>query len=62
MIGDTARIVDVLPGAAGTLAPARRAMIVQLQGYADDLVSRFVQQPCYGTAVHSTGHGDEDTH
>src|SRR3546814_14588976 len=36
--GDVPRVVDVLPGAAGALAAGRRAMVVELQGDADDIV------------------------
>ena len=36
-LGDARRVVDVLAGAARALAPDRRAVVVELQGDADDL-------------------------
>ena len=38
-LGDRARVVDVLAGAAGALAVGRRAVIVKLQRDADDVVA-----------------------
>ena len=43
-LGDVARIMNVLPGAAGALAVSGRAMIVELQGDADDVVALGLQQ------------------
>ena len=43
-LGDIARIMDVLAGAAGALAMGGRAMIVELQGDADDVVAFRLQQ------------------
>ena len=42
-LSDIARVVDVLPGAAGALAMGGRAMIVELQGDADDVVAFRLQ-------------------
>jgi hypothetical protein len=38
-LGDISRIVDVLPGATGSLAMGGRPMIVKLQRDADDVVA-----------------------
>ena len=61
-IGHAARVMDVLPGAAGALAAGRRAMIVELQRDADDLVPGRMQQPGDRAAVHAARHRDEDAH
>ena len=37
--GDVARVVDVLPGAAGALAMRRFAMVVELHRHADDVIA-----------------------
>ena len=42
--GDARGVVDVLPGAARSLAPQRRTMVVKLQGDADDLEAALGQQ------------------
>ena len=42
--GDVARVVDVLPGAAGAFAVGRRAMVVKLHRDADDVVALARQQ------------------
>ena len=42
--GDLAGVVDVLAGAAGALAMRRRAMVVELQGDADDVVALAAEQ------------------
>ena len=36
-VGHAAGVADVVPGAAGALAPGRRAVVIELQGYADHL-------------------------
>ena len=38
-LGDAARIVDVLAGAARALAVRRLAMVVKLQRHADDVIA-----------------------
>mgnify|MGYP003590051297 CR=1 FL=1 len=43
-VGDVARIMDVLAGAAGTLLLDGRAVVVELQGGADDVVALLGQQ------------------
>src|ERR1700748_1981911 len=58
--GDIARVVNVLAGAAGALAMGRRAMIVKLQGDADDVVTLRLQQESRGRGVDTARHGDDD--
>ena len=43
-LGDAARIIDVLPGAAGALAVGGGAVIVELQRDADHVVAFGLQQ------------------
>ena len=59
-LGDIARVMDVLAGAAGALAMARRAMVVKLQRDADDVVTLRLQQRSRGRGVDAAGHGDDD--
>ena len=58
--GDTPGVVDVLAGAAGALAVRRRAVIVKLQGDADDVVALALQQPGHDRGIDAAGHGDDD--
>jgi hypothetical protein len=59
-LGDIARIVDVLPGAAGALAMGSRPMIVKLQRDADDVVPFGLQQRGRHRGIDAAGHGDND--
>ena len=59
-LGDIAGIVDVLPGAAGALAMGGRAMIVELQRDADDVVAFGLQQRSRHRGIDAAGHGDDD--
>ena len=52
-----ARIVNILPRAARALAVHRRAVIVQLQRDADDIVPLFVQQGGRDGRIHPARHG-----
>ena len=61
-VGHVPRVVDVLPGAAGTPAASGGAVVVKLQGDADHLVPGLVQQPGDHAAVHAAGHRGDDTH
>ena len=41
-VGDMARVVDVLTGAAASLPPVAVAVIIELQGHADDVVAALL--------------------
>ena len=56
--GDARRILDVLAGAAGALAAARRALVVELQRDADDLVALFGEDRRRHRAVDAARHAD----
>jgi hypothetical protein len=55
-----ARIMDVLPGAAGTLAMGRLAMIVKLEGNADDVIALAGEQAGNNRGVYAPRHRDDD--
>ena len=57
-LGDAAGVLDVLPGAARTLAMGRLAVIVELQRNADDVVAGPRQQPRDDRRVDAARHGD----
>ena len=59
-LGDAARVVDVLAGAAGALAVRRRAMVVELQRDADDVVALGLEQRRDDRGIDAAGHGDDD--
>ena len=59
-VGDAARVVDVLAGAAGALAMRRRAVIVELQRDADDVVALALQQRGHDGGIDAARHGDDD--
>ena len=59
-LGDAARIVDVLAGAAGALAVGRRAVVVKLQRDADDVVALGLQQRRRDRGIDAARHGDDD--
>ena len=56
--GHLAGILDVLPGAAGALAPERLAMVVELEGDADHLEAGLDQQRRRAGAVDAARHRD----
>ena len=58
--GDVARVVDVLAGAAGALAMGRRAMIVELQRDADDVVAFGLEQRSRRRGIDAARHGNDD--
>ena len=60
-IGNTAGIMNILPGAAGALFLHRDAMIVKLQGNADDIIALIFQQGSRHRTVDTARHGDDDT-
>src|SRR5258708_37573959 len=57
---DHAGIMDVLAGAAGTLAVGRFAMIVELKGDPDDVIALRLEQRRGHRGVDAAGHGDDD--
>src|SRR5438270_10889213 len=59
-LGDRARIVDVLAGAARALAVHGGAMIVELQGDADDVVTLLLEQRGRDGGIDAARHGDHD--
>jgi hypothetical protein len=59
-LSDIAGIVNVLPGAAGTLAMGSRSVIVKLQRDADDIVPLGLQQRSRHRGIDPAGHGDDD--
>jgi hypothetical protein len=56
-LGRQAGVVDVLAGAAGALLLQRRAVVIELQRHADDVVAGLVQQRRDDGGVHAAGHG-----
>src|SRR5215468_9498821 len=58
---DIAGVMDVATGATGALAMGRRAMVVELQRDADDIVALRLQQRSRHRRVDAAGHGDHDT-
>ena len=58
-LGDAARIVDVLAGAAGALPAERRAVVVQLKRDADHLAAGLDQERRRARAVDAARHGDD---
>jgi hypothetical protein len=60
-LGDAARIINVLPGAAGAAAAHRFTMIVKLESDPDDLRSSLGRERGRDRAVDATGHGDDDS-
>ncbi len=57
---DIARVVNILTGAAGTLAMGRGTMIVKLQGDANDVVAFCLQQRSRRRGIDAARHGDDD--
>ena len=53
------RVLDVLAGATGALAPDRLAMIVELKRDADDVVAFGLEQGRNHRGVDAAGHGDD---
>ncbi len=58
--GDVARVVDVLTGAAGAFAMRRRAVVVELQRHADDIVALGGQKRRDDRGIDPARHGDDD--
>ena len=58
-VGDAARVVDILPGTAGSAPANRGAVIVELQGDADDLVPLLLEERSHHRGVDTARHGDD---
>jgi hypothetical protein len=58
--GDPAGIVDIAPGAAGPGLAGRGAVIIELQGDADDVVARMLEQAGDHRRIHAARHGHDD--
>ncbi|GAA0004067.1 hypothetical protein BRDID11002_40680 [Bradyrhizobium diazoefficiens] len=58
--GNVAGVVDVLAGAAGALAMGRRAMVVELERDADDVVALSLEQRSRRRGIDAARHGDDD--
>ena len=58
--GHAPGVVDVLPGAARALPVGRRAMIVELQRDADDVVAGVLQKPGDDRRIDPARHRDDD--
>ena len=59
-VGYLPRIVDVLAGAARSLAAHRHAMVVKLEGDPDHVVTLLPQKGGGDGGVDTAGHGDDD--
>ncbi len=59
-LGDIAGVVDILAGAAGALAMGRRAMVVELQRDADDVIALGLQQRSRRRGIDAARHGDDN--
>src|SRR5262249_17469225 len=57
---NSARIVNILARATGTLTMDRGAVIVELQGDADDIVTLCLEQGGGHRRVDAPRHGDDD--
>ena len=60
LVGDRARIANILPSAAAARPAHGRAMIVELQRHADRLGARARGQCSHHARIDTTGHGDDD--
>ena len=59
-VGDAAGIVDVLSGAAGTAPPDSLAMVIELQGDADDFAPLLLEQRSDDGRIDATRHRHDD--
>ena len=60
-IRDVPGIMDVLAGTAGALAVGGRAMIVELQGDADDIIALGLEQRRGRRRIDAAGHRHHNT-
>src|SRR5690606_40881093 len=54
-------IMNVLAGTAAPRAGRCRAVVIELQSYADDVVAVAFQESCHHRGIHAAGHGNDDT-
>ena len=59
-LGHAARVGDILAGAARAGAMRGRAMVVELQRHADDVVAFLLQEAGDDRGIHAAGHRDDD--
>ena len=59
-LGNVAGVMDVLTGTAGALTMGGRAVIVELQGYSNDIVTLGLQQRGRHRRIDTARHGDHD--
>jgi hypothetical protein len=59
-LGDRARVIDVLAGAAGALAMGGSTVVIELQGNADDVVAFGLDQRGGDRGIDPPGHRDDD--
>ena len=59
LVGHPARVVNVLAGAAGPAPPHGLAVVVELQGDADDVVPLLLEQGSRHRRIDAAGHGDD---
>ena len=59
-VGDAAGVVDVLAGAAGAAPPDGLAVVVELQGDADDVVALLLEQRGDDRGVDAARHRHDD--
>ncbi len=57
---DTAGIVDVLTGATGPLAVRRRAVVVELQRDADDVIALTLEEAGHNRGIDAARHRHHD--
>jgi len=60
LVGDIARIVNVLPGAAGAFFLDRCTMIVELQRDANHIIAARLQQRGNHRRINAAGHGSNN--
>ena len=58
-LGDRARVVDILAGAAGALAVGGLAMVVELQRHPDDVIPFRLEQGRGDRGIDASRHGDD---
>src|SRR5271163_3910469 len=59
--GNLPGIVNILPGATGTLTVRRRAMIIKLKRHTDNVVALLLEQSGNDGRIDAARHGNDDT-